>query len=146
MSQGREQDSFWRGRRVFITGCTGFLGSWLTAGGLVGGAAVVGLIRMREPESQLIRTGLIGKIEQVYGDLLDYELIRHTLIDKDIDTVFHLAGQTIVGVANREPAATFETNIRGTWLLLEAVRHAPGVRGVVVASSEKAYGEHKTLP
>ncbi len=146
MSQGREQDSFWRGRRVFITGCTGFLGSWLTAALLERGAAVVGLIRMREPESQLIRTGLIGKIEQVYGDLLDYELIKHTLVDKDIDTVFHLAGQTIVGVANREPAATFETNIRGTWLLLEAVRHTPSVRGVVVASSEKAYGEHKTLP
>ena len=72
MGQGREQDSFWRGRRVFITGCTGFLGSWLTAALLERGAAVVGLIRMKEPESQLIRTGLIGKIEQVYGDLLDY--------------------------------------------------------------------------
>lgn len=146
MSRDKEKESFWRGRRVFITGCTGFLGSWLTAALLERGAAVVGLIRMREPDSQLVRTGLIGEIEQVYGDLLNYDLIKDTLIDRQIDTIFHLAGQTIVGVANREPVATFETNIRGTWLLLEAVRHAPDVRGVVVASSEKAYGEQKDLP
>lgn len=146
MSRDKEKESFWQGRRVFITGCTGFLGSWLTAALLERGAAVVGLIRMREPDSQLVRTGLIGEIEQVYGDLLNYDLIKDTLIDRQIDTIFHLAGQTIVGVANREPVATFETNIRGTWLLLEAVRHAPDVRGVVVASSEKAYGEQKDLP
>lgn len=146
MSREREQDNFWHGRRVFITGCTGFLGSWLTAALLERGAAVVGLIRLCEPESQLIRTGLIGRIDQVQGHLLDYDLLQRTLVDKQIDTVFHLAGQTIVGVANRDPATTFETNIRGTWLLLEAVRHTPTVRGVVVASSEKAYGEQTTLP
>lgn len=146
MSREIEHEKFWLGRRVFITGCTGFLGSWLTAALLERGAAVVGLIRAREPDSQLVRTGLIGQIDQVTGELLDYELLKSTLADKKIDTVFHLAGQTIVGVANREPVATFETNIRGTWLLLEAVRHTPSVRGVVVASSEKAYGEQATLP
>ena len=125
---------------------TGFLGSWLTAALLDRGAAVVGLIRVREPHSQLVRTGNIGRIEQVPGELLDYELLKQVLTEKEIDTVFHLAGQTIVGVANRDPAATFETNIRGTWLLLEAVRHTPTVRGVVVASSEKAYGEQTSLP
>ena len=131
---------------MFITGCTGFLGSWLTAALLERGAEVVGLIRLREPDSELIRTGLIGRITQVSGELLDYDLLRQTLVEQQIDTVFHLAGQTIVGVANRDPAATFETNIRGTWLLLEAVRQTPTVRGVVVASSEKAYGEQTTLP
>lgn len=146
MSRQSEKEQFWRGRRVFITGCTGFLGSWLTAALLERGAAVVGLIRLREPESELVRTGLISRISQVSGELLDYDLLRRTLAEQQIDTVFHLAGQTIVGVANRDPAATFETNIRGTWLLLEAVRQTPGVRGVVVASSEKAYGEQEKLP
>lgn len=146
MTREAEQEEFWRGRRVFVTGCTGFLGSWLTAALLDRGAAVVGLIRVREPESQLVRTGNIGRIDQVAGELLDYELLKRILDEKKIDTVFHLAGQTIVGVANRDPAATFETNIRGTWLLLEAVRNTPTVRGVVVASSEKAYGEQTTLP
>lgn len=146
MTREAEQEEFWRGRRVFVTGCTGFLGSWLTAALLDRGAAVVGLIRVREPESQLVRTGNIGRIDQVAGELLDYELLKRILGEKKIDTVFHLAGQTIVGIANRDPAATFETNIRGTWLLLEAVRNTPTVRGVVVASSEKAYGEQTTLP
>ncbi len=137
---------FWRGRRVFITGCTGFLGSWLTAALLERGAVVIGLVRTREPESELVRSGLIQHIEQVPGELLDYDLLRRTLVDCEVDTVFHLAGQTIVGVANREPVETFETNIRGTWLLLEALRQTPTVRGVVVASSEKAYGEQLNLP
>ena len=145
MSVDKAND-FWRGRRIFITGCTGFLGSWLTAALLHRGAAVIGLVRTREPESELVRSGLIHRIEQVPGELLDYTLLRRTLVDCRIDTVFHLAGQTIVGVANREPVETFETNIRGTWLLLEAIRQAPSVRGVVVASSEKAYGEQVHLP
>jgi CDP-glucose 4,6-dehydratase len=146
LSQEDQQADFWRGRRVFITGCTGFLGSWLTAALLERGAEVVGLVRLREPESQLVRTGLISHIEQVSGELLDYALLRRTLVECHIDTVFHLAGQTIVGVANREPVETFETNIRGTWLLLEAARQTPSVRGIVVASSEKAYGEQLKLP
>lgn len=146
MSQPEFEDSFWRGRRVFITGCTGFLGSWLTAALLKQGAAVTGLIRTLEPDSQLVRTGLIDHIDQIAGDLLNYDLLRRSLAERKIDTVFHLAGQTIVSVANREPIETFETNIRGTWLLLEAIRHTPSVRGVVVASSEKAYGEQLDLP
>lgn len=146
MSRAAIEENFWRGRRVFITGCTGFLGSWLTAALLDRGAAVTGLIRALEADSQLVSTGLIDRIDQVSGDLLNYELLKRSLVERNIDTVFHLAGQTIVGVANREPVETFETNIRGTWLLLEAVRHTPAVRGVVVASSEKAYGEQLNLP
>jgi CDP-glucose 4,6-dehydratase len=146
LNQGAGKGDFWNGRRVFITGCTGFLGSWLTAALLDCGAAVTGLIHRREPDSELVRSGLLNRIEQVSGDLLDFDLMKRTLAEHQIDTVFHLAGQTIVGVANREPVDTFETNIRGTWLLLEAVRQTPAVRGVVVASSEKAYGEQAILP
>lgn len=146
MSRQAEKEAFWLGRRVFITGCTGFLGSWLTAALLDRGAVVAGLVRVREPESELVRSGLISRITQIPGELLDYTLLKRTLADYHIDTVFHLAGQTIVGVANRDPVSTFETNIRGTWLLLEAIRHTPTVRGAIIASSEKAYGEQSDLP
>lgn len=118
----------------------------MTAELLSRGAAVFGLVRVAEPDSQLVRSGLISQIQEVPGELLDFDLLRRTLAEEQIDTVFHLAGQTIVGVANREPVTTFETNIRGTWLLLEAVRQVGTVRGVIVASSEKAYGEQLTLP
>lgn len=141
-----DQTNFWQGRQVFITGGTGFLGSWLTAALLHRGAIVTGLIRVLEPESELVRTGLINQINQVSGELLNYDALRHTLVNRQIDTVFHLAGQTIVGIANQDPVNTFETNVRGTWLLLEAVRQTPSVRGVIVASSEKAYGEQAQLP
>jgi CDP-glucose 4,6-dehydratase len=137
---------FWAGRPVLVTGCTGFLGSWLTAALIDCGATVVGLARSVDPHSNLVRDGLLPHIRFIFGELTDYALLERTLADYEIDTVFHLAGQTIVGIANRSPLSTFETNIRGTWLLLEAVRHTPGVRGVVVASSEKAYGEGIELP
>lgn len=140
------ESDFWKGRRVFVTGCTGFLGSWLTAALLEYGAHVIGLIRVREPESELVRTGLIHRITQVSGELLDYELLLGTMKSHNVDTVIHLAGQTIVGVAHREPVSTFEINVRGTWLLLEAARQTETVRGVIVASSEKAYGEQTHLP
>ncbi len=145
MSSTETQDTFWRDRPVLITGCNGFVGSWLTAALVAGGADVVGLARSQEPKSELVRSGLDQQIRLVYGELADYALLEQTIAEHQIDTVFHLAGQTIVGVANRSPLSTFETNIRGTWLLLEAVRHTP-VRGVVVASSEKAYGEPLALP
>ncbi len=139
-------NSFWHGRPVLITGCNGFIGSWLSAALVDRGAHVVGLFRTNNPESELVRSGLINQITAVYGELADYPLLEQTLAEYEIDTVFHLAGQTIVGVAYRSPLFTFETNIRGTWLLLEAIRHTQSVRGVVVASSEKAYGEPVALP
>lgn len=139
-------DVYWQGRRVFVTGCTGFKGSWLTAALLDRGAEVVGLAHSVEQRSNLVRTGLLHQIRFVFGELTDYALLERTLVEYDIDVVFHLAGQTIVGIANRSPLSTFETNVRGTWLLLEAVRHAPAVKSVVVASSEKAYGEQHDLP
>lgn len=139
------QNDFWSDRRVFVTGCSGFLGSWLTAALVERGAEVVGLVRDHVPQSQLVRSGLINHIRLVRGDLGDYALLERTLAEYEIDTVFHLGGQTIVGIANRSPLSTFETNIRGTWLVLEAARRNSTVRGVIIASSERAYGE-QNLP
>lgn len=138
--------SFWQDRRVFITGCTGFLGSWLTAALVNLGADVVGLVRDHVPQAQLFRNGTVGKMTLVNGELTDYALLERTLAEYEINTIFHLAAQTIVGIANRSPLSTFETNIRGTWLLLEAARRNPTIEGIVVASSEKAYGQPQYLP
>jgi len=138
--------SFWRQRNVFVTGCTGFLGSWLTDELIAREANVVGLIRDMVPQAPFFLRGLHGRINSVWGSVEDYAVIERALNEYEIDTVFHLAAQTIVGVANRSPMATFETNIRGTWTLLEACRRNEQVSRVVVASSDKAYGQHETLP
>ena len=140
------KSNFWQGKRVFITGCTGLLGSWLTTTLIDLGAEIVGLIRDYVPESQLVRSGTIDKITVVRGDLCNYDLLERTLAEYEIEVIFHLAAQTIVTIANRAPMSTFETNIRGTYLLLEAARRNPTVSGVVVASSDKAYGDQPELP
>jgi CDP-glucose 4,6-dehydratase len=138
--------SFWEGRRVFVTGGTGFLGNWLTRGLLERGAVVTALVRDVVPSAPFFSEGLVQQVTTVRGDLGDLALLERTLNEYEIDTVFHLAAQAIVGVANRSPLATFETNIRGTWNVLEACRQQPLVRRVVVASSDKAYGVHEDLP
>jgi CDP-glucose 4,6-dehydratase len=139
-------NSFWQDKRVFITGCSGLLGSWLAAELVKQGANVVGLVRDGVPQSQLVRSGTIEQINVVHGDVCHYALIERTLAEYEIDTIFHLAAQTLVGIANRAPLSTFETNIQGTWTLLEAARRLPGIRAVVVASSDKAYGSQTELP
>ncbi len=139
-------NNFWNGKRVFITGCTGLLGSWLTAELVSLGAQAVGLIRDHVSKSELIRSKTIHQIDVVYGDVCDYDLIERAIAEYEADTIFHLAAQTIVGIANRAPLSTFETNIKGTWALLEAARRNPTVRRIVVASSDKAYGSHTKLP
>lgn len=139
-------NDFWRGRRVFITGWTGFLGSWLTAALVQRGAAVTGLLRHQSPTPREGRGHGPGQIQFVRGDLCDQSFLHHTLESQEIDTIFHLAGQTIVGEANKAPVLTFEINIRGTWLLLEAARLTNSVSRVIVASSEKAYGDRGPLP
>lgn len=139
-------DYFWQEKRVFITGCTGLLGSWLTAELVRQGASVVGLVRDQFPQSQLVRSGTIEQINVVHGNVCHYDLIERTLAEYEIDTIFHLAAQTIVGTANRSPLSTFETNVQGTWTVLEAARRLPGIRAVVVASSDKAYGSQTELP
>ncbi|MCA9934418.1 MAG: GDP-mannose 4,6-dehydratase [Ardenticatenaceae bacterium] len=139
-------DDFWRNKRVFVTGCTGHVGSWLTAELLAKGAHVVGLLRNHAVRPLLRQNNLISQIDVVHGDVRDYALLEQTLAHHEIDTIFHLAAQTLVGVANRVPLPTFETNIRGTWTLLEAARHNPTVQRVITASSDKAYGSHAELP
>ncbi len=138
--------SFWQDRRVFVTGCTGFLGSWLVDALVQRGASVIGLIRDHVPQSMLYQNGTVSRIRIVNGQLNDVTLLERILAEYEIESIFHLAAQTIVGIANRSPLSTFETNIRGTWHLLEAARRTPQVKGIIVASSEKAYGEPLDLP
>lgn len=137
---------FWTDRRVFVTGCTGLVGSWLVGDLLAAGAHVVGLVRDQVCGSNLGRLGVEHRIDQVRGAVEDHELMQRVLGEYEIQTVFHLAAQTIVGVANRNPLSTFESNIKGTWCVLEAARRSPAISEIVVASSDKAYGSHETLP
>lgn len=138
---------FWEGRRVFVTGATGIVGSWLTKELLARRARVVALVRDADPQSELFRSGDVLKVHVVNGPLESFRTLERALSEHAIDTVFHLAAQAIVTTAQRSPLATFEANVRGTYNLLEACRlHAGLVQRVVVASSDKAYGEHPTLP
>ena len=140
------QLTFWKNRRVFVTGCTGILGSWLALALLEAGADVVGLIRDRVPLSNLNLSGAVQRITAVDGDITDGELLARALNEYEIEVVFHLAAQPLVRLANRAPVGTFETNVKGTWLLLEACRRSPTVKRIVVASSDKAYGDQDVLP
>jgi len=139
-------DGFWRDRRVFVTGCTGLVGAWTVRALRERGAHVVGLIRDHVPGSELVRGGLYQEIDVVRGCVEDQPLLERALAEYEIQTVFHLAAQTIVGIANRSPLSTFETNIKGTWCLLEAARRCGTNPHVVVASSDKAYGDQDNLP
>lgn len=140
------RNTFWSQRPVLVTGCTGLLGSWLTRALLASGASVVGLIRDWVPESELFHSGLDKQIRIARGDVCDQAAMERVLGEYEIDTVFHLAAQTIVGIANRNPVSTFESNIKGTWAVLEACRRSPLVKQIIVASSDKAYGTHEQLP
>ncbi|MFO0503339.1 MAG: NAD-dependent epimerase/dehydratase family protein [Acidobacteriota bacterium] len=136
----------WRDRRVFITGASGLVGSCLVRRLLESQADVVCLIRDWVPDSELVRSGDYHRVKVVRGDVTDQSCLERALGEYEVDTVFHLAAQTIVGIANRNPVSTFEANIQGTWTLLEACRRSPLVKSVVVASSDKAYGDHEVLP
>jgi CDP-glucose 4,6-dehydratase len=138
--------TFWKDRSVLITGCTGFLGYALTKELIGKGADLVGLVRDRVARSPFFLDGLHDRINIVHGPVEDYETVQRVINEYAVDTVFHVAAQSIVGVANRSPMSTFEANIKGTWVVLEACRRSPTVTRVVVASSDKAYGEHTTLP
>ncbi|MBI4575665.1 MAG: GDP-mannose 4,6-dehydratase [Planctomycetes bacterium] len=137
---------FWDGRRVLVTGATGLLGSWLAPALVERGAEVVALVRDWVPRSRFYLSGSDRAVAQVRGCLEDLPLLARALNEYEVEAVFHLGAQTIVGTANRSPLSTFETNVRGTWNLLEACRTSPTVRRVVVASSDKAYGAHERLP
>jgi len=138
--------SFWKDRPAFVTGGTGLVGSALVRRLVDAGADVVCLIRDWIPQSELVRSGLVNRVKIVRGDICDQQVLERALGEYEIDTVIHLAAQTLVGIANRNPVSTFEANIQGTWALLEACRRSPVVKQTVLASSDKAYGSHDKLP
>jgi CDP-glucose 4,6-dehydratase len=137
---------FWRDRPTLVTGATGLVGGWVVRRLLRRQADVVCLVRDWVPECDVIGTGLLAQVKTVRGDVRDQSLLERVLGEYEIDTVIHLAAQTLVPVANRNPVATFETNVAGTWALLEACRRSPKVGQVVLASSDKAYGDAEALP
>lgn len=137
---------FWRDRSVFVTGATGLLGGWLTKRLLDQGAQVTALIRDWVPASEFVHAGLAERVNVVRGGLASPYLLERALGEYEAEVVFHLAAQTIVGIANRNPLSTFESNVRGTWNLLEACRRSPLVKSIVLASSDKAYGDQAKLP
>jgi CDP-glucose 4,6-dehydratase len=138
--------TFWQDRPVFVTGATGLVGSWLVRRLLGLGAEVVCLMRDWVPQSELVRARLMDQVKIVRGDVRDQELLERILGEYEIRSVFHLAAQSTVGVANRNPVSTLDVNIRGTWALLEASRRSPAVKQIVMASSDKAYGDQAVLP
>lgn len=140
------QADFWQDRPVFVTGATGLVGSWLTRRLVEAGADVICLVRDWVPQSELVRSQQIQRVRTVCGDVCDQPLLERVLGEYEIETVIHLAAQTIVGIANRNPVSTFESNIAGTWKLMEACRRSPKVGQIVVASSDKAYGDCDVLP
>jgi CDP-glucose 4,6-dehydratase len=138
--------AFWRDRTTLVTGATGLVGSWLVKRLWAAKADVVALVRDWVPASEAVRSGVLDQVTVVRGDVRDQALLERVLGEFEIDTVIHLAAQTIVGIANRNPISTFETNIQATWGLLEACRRSPKVKQIVLASSDKAYGDQEVLP
>jgi CDP-glucose 4,6-dehydratase len=140
-------NGFWSGRKVLVTGATGIIGSWLVKELVARSADVVALVLDSNPQTELYRSGTIGRVHVVNGRLEDFSTVNRAVVAYSVDTVLHLGAQAIVEVATMSPLATFETNIRGTWNVLEVCRqHRSFVERIVVASSDKAYGEQDDLP
>jgi len=139
-------EDFWLDRPVLVTGGTGLLGGWLVQRLAGVGADITCLVRDWVPQSELVRSGLFSQVKVVRGDIRDIHVLDRILSEYEIDTVFHLAAQTIVTIANRNPLLTLESNIAGTWNLLEACRRNTKVKQIVAASSDKAYGDQEDLP
>jgi len=137
---------FWTDRPTLVTGATGLVGSWLVKQLIEAGADVICLVRDFVPQSEFYRAGLAEKVKSVRGDIRDISSVSRALQEYEVNTVFHLAAQTLVGVANSNPLFTLESNVRGTWNVIEASRNTSSVKSVVIASSDKAYGSQKILP
>ena len=137
---------FWEGRPTLVTGATGLSGGWLVRFLEEAEADVVCLVRDWVPDSDLVSSGLADRVTLVHGDVTDAALVDRALSEYAIGTVFHLAAQALVSTALANPVATFETNIAGAWAVLDACRRSRTVEQIVLASSDKAYGEQKDLP
>jgi len=143
----KRASGFWGEKCVLVTGATGIVGSWVVKDLVDHGARVVALVLDADPQSELYRSDYIRRVHVVNGRLEDFRTLERSVLAYECDTVIHLGAQAIVSVAWRSPLPTFETNIRGTWNVLEACRlHGDLVKRVVVASSDKAYGENPELP
>jgi CDP-glucose 4,6-dehydratase len=138
--------NFWKGKKVFVTGADGFIGSWLAKTLIEKDADVVTLVRDIKKENNLDALKIRDKITFIIGDLIDFNVVERLINEYDIEVCFHLAAQAIVGSANKSPLSTFESNIKGTWNLLEACRLNDNVKRIVIASSDKAYGQQEKLP
>ena len=139
--------TYWSDKRVLVTGASGMVGSWLTQWLVESGAHTVAFIADTDPQSELVRSGTINKVSVVNGRLENYDDIERAINNHEVDSIFHLGAQPIVGAADRAPRHTFESNIQGTWNLLDACRVlSPLVKRIVVASSDKAYGTQPILP
>ncbi|WP_439621785.1 NAD-dependent epimerase/dehydratase family protein [Gemmata sp.] len=139
-------NGFWRDRPTLVTGATGLVGGAVVRRLLRAGADVVCLVRDWVPECELVQSGMLQQVKTVRGDVRDQPVLERVLGEFEIDTVVHLAAQTLVPVANRNPVATFESNVAGTWAVLEACRRSPKAKQIVLASSDKAYGDAEVLP
>lgn len=138
--------SFWRGKSVLVTGVGGFVATHLASQLAGAGASVAGILRDSRGSRRLEAFGLLDRIDLVHGAIEDYALMQRAFNEYEVEYCFHLAAQAIVGIANRSPISTFESNIRGTWSVMEAARNSALVKGVVMASSDKVYGDHDVLP
>ncbi len=138
--------SFWHSKNIFVTGGGGFVGSWLVKALVEAEANVICLIRDQVSPSNLDFLKIKNRLNLVQGSATNYSTVERVLNEYEIDTCFHLAAQATVGVANRSPLSTFESNIRGTWTILETCRHSKSIKRIVVASSDKAYGDQNELP
>jgi len=137
----------WKGKNVLVTGADGFIASWIAKELVDRWANVITIVRdIKKPRISLDLLGIRDKITVVQGDITDYDLVLRTFNEYSLDSCFHLAAQAIVGIANRSPVSTFDSNIRGTWTVLEAARNSKTIERVVVASSDKAYGDQEKLP
>ncbi len=141
-------ENFWKGKNVFLTGAKGFIGSWVAKTLVEKDANVVVLVRDEHPKekSAYLDEGYSKLTGIVWGDITNYGVIERIFNEYEIDTCFHLAAQAIVGAANRSPLSTFESNIKGTWNILEAARNSQKLERLIMASSDKAYGGHEKLP
>ena len=138
--------NYWQDRPVVLTGGTGLVGSWLLKTLLEAGASVTCLVRDWVPQSEAVRGGALEKASVVRGDICWRDTVERLIVESEAATVFHLAAQTIVPIANRNPVSTFDTNVRGTWNVLESCRRTTTVQQIIIASSDKAYGQQSTLP
>lgn len=146
MEKTSKKNCYWKNRNVLVTGATGLLGPWLVKELIAQKANIFTVVRDTIPDSIFFTEQLNTQVTVSYGNLLEFNQLLRILNEFDIETVFHLGAQAIVGYANRSPISTFKSNIEGTWNLLEACRQSPWVKRIVIASSDKAYGAQEKLP